>query len=85
MENKITFAKFIDILSRCRKDPTYIFLPKLLDAFTGYRLNKGELGLESLSEDANPNTLKAKANGTRKITKDEANILLDNFDYDSLE
>lgn len=85
MENKITFAKFIDILSPCRKDPTYIFLPKLLDAFTGYRLNKGELGLESLSEDANPNTLKAKANGTRKITKDEANILLDNFDYDSLE
>ena len=48
-------------------------------------MNKGELGLESLSEDANPNTLKAKANGTRKITKDEANILLDNFDYDSLE
>lgn len=85
MDDKITFAKFIDILSISRKSPTYIFLPELLDAFTGGKLNSGELDLPNLCDEANPNTLKAKANGNREISKDEATILLENFDYDTLE
>lgn len=85
MDDKITFAKFIDILSISRKSPTYIFLPELLDAFTDGKLNRGELGLPNLCDEANPNTLKAKANGKREISKEEATVLLENFDYDSLE
>lgn len=85
MDDKITFAKFIDILSTSRKSPTYIFLPELLDAFTGGKLNSGELDLPNLCDEANPNTLKAKANGNREISKDEATILLENFNYDTLE
>ena len=85
MDDKLTFAKFIDILSISRKSPTYIFLPELLDAFTGGKLSSGELDLPNLCDDANPNTLKAKANGNREISKDEATILLENFDYDTLE
>lgn len=85
MDDKITFAKFIDILSTSRKSPTYIFLPELLDAFTGGKLNGGELDLPNLCDEANPNTLKAKANGNREISKGEATILLENFDYDTLE
>ena len=85
MDDKITFAKFIDILSISRKSSTYIFLPELLDAFTGGKLNSGELDLPKLCDEANSNTLKAKANGNRGISKDEATILLENFDYDTLD
>jgi hypothetical protein len=85
MDDKITFAKFIDILSISRKSPTYIFLPELLDAFTGCKLNNGELDLPNLCDEANPNTLKAKANGKREISKEEATTLLENYDHDALE
>ena len=85
MDDKITFAKFIDILSISRKSPTYIFLPELLDAFTGWKLNNGELDLPNLCDEANPNTLKAKANGKREISKEEATTLLENYDHDALE
>lgn len=85
MDDKITFAKFIDILSVSRKSATYAFLPELLDAFTGGKLNNGELELPNLCGEANPNTLKSKANGKRELTKEEATILLENFDYETLE
>ena len=85
MDDKITFAKFINILSANRKSATYIFLPELLDAFTGGKLNNGKLGLTNLCDEANPNTLKSKANGKRELTKEEATILLENFNYDTLE
>ncbi len=85
MGDKLTFAKFIGVLSIGRKSPTYIFLPELLDAFVGGKLNSGEIDLPNLCDDANPNTLKAKANGNREISRDEATTLLENFDYDSLE
>lgn len=85
MDDKITFAKFIDILSISRKSSTYIFLPELLDAFTGGKLNSGELDLPNLCDEANSNTLKAKANGNSGISKGEATILLENFDYDTLD
>lgn len=85
MNDKITFAKFINILSNSRESSLYVFLPELLNAFTGGKLNKGELDLPNLCDDANPNTLKSKANGKREITKVEASILMENFDYFSLE
>lgn len=85
MDDKITFAKFIDILSASRKSATYAFLPELLDAFTGGKLNNGELELPNLCDEANPNTLKSKANGKRELTKEEATILLENFDYETLD
>lgn len=85
MGDKLTFAKFIGVLSTSRKSPTYIFLPELLDAFVGGKLNSGEIDLPNLRDDANSNTLKAKANGNREISRDEATTLLENFDYDSLE
>lgn len=76
MDDKITFAKFIDILSASRKSATYAFLPELLDAFTGGKLNNGELELPNLCDEANPNTLKSKANGKRELTKEEARFYL---------
>ena len=85
MGDKLTFAKFIGVLSTSRKSPTYIFLPELLDAFVGGKLSSQEINLPNLRDDANPNTLKAKANGNREISRDEATTLLENFDYDSLE
>lgn len=62
-----------------------MFLPELLDAFTGGKLNKGELDLPNLCDEANPNTLKSKANGSRGLSKEEATKLYENFNYDSLE
>ena len=85
MDDKITFAKFINIFSNSRKSPTYVFLPELLDAFTDGKLNRGELGLPHLFDEANAYTLKSKANGIRAISKEEATVLLENFDYESLE
>ena len=85
MDDKITFAKFINIFSNSRKSPTYVFLPELLDAFTDGKLNRGELGLPKLCDEASPNTLKSKANGKREISKEEATVLMEYFDYDSLE
>lgn len=85
MDDKITLTKFLDMLSTSRKSPTYEFLPELLSAFTGDKLKRGEIDLPNLCQDANPNTLKSKANGIRGLSKKEATILLENFDFDSLE
>ncbi len=73
------------MLSISIRSSKYVFLPELLDAFTGGRLNTGKICLTNLCDNANTNTLKAKANGIRDISKEEATILLENFDFDTLE
>ncbi len=85
MNEKITFSKFIDMLSISNTNPKYIFLPDLLDAFVGGKITDNSIELPNLCDDANPNTLKSKANGKRNITKTEAKILYENVNLDKLE
>ena len=50
MNEKITFSKFIDMLSISNTNPKYIFLPDLLDAFVGGKITDNSIELPNLCD-----------------------------------